>query len=329
MDTRHQEIEAGKTSEYAKHTASRDIENDIRGTRHKMDELIDRVTERLHPRHILDDVLQAARKPENQDAAMRRARSVGRHTAEAVKENPWPALLIGAGAAWFLYNQRDSSREESDISMSAYRRRGAYDDSSEEILYDSDYDAAYGSGEDESGKDWSQGGRIEGAKAKAGDILEGGQEKASHLADEVKGKAKSWAHESRQKMKQYKEKAGSRRRSYRESLGKLGHRTGEKARHGLEMSGERAYQALHNHPLVLGATALAAGILLGLAIPESRQEHRALGGTSEKLKNQALAQGERVLEKAKEAGESIAEKAGQEAKAQFGQEEQPRETPAT
>ncbi len=272
MDTSKEEIRTGKIAEYAKKSKPREIENDIRGTRHKMDELIDKVSERLTPRHLLDEALRAARKPENQEALMRKARSAGRSTVAAFKENPIPAVLMGAGAAWLLYNQ-------------------SKDKFGGMPQYDSEYPDFYDGNDDIGGEpatDWRPGGRMEESLSKGRQIKEKvkeklteGKEKAyqkgSNLAYSAKDKAESWA------------------------------------RRGLEKSGESAYRALHNHPLILGVAALAAGVFLGTAIPESRKEQEVLGDASENLKKRAYDKGEEVYAKGKKVVRTVAEETSQQA----------------
>ena len=81
-------------------------------TRQRMDDTMDALGDRLQPRHLLDEVLGFFRA-ENDDGEdrltqMREKISHSATTAmhsvvDTVKQNPMPALLIGAGVAWMLY----------------------------------------------------------------------------------------------------------------------------------------------------------------------------------------------------------------------------------
>jgi ElaB/YqjD/DUF883 family membrane-anchored ribosome-binding protein len=105
------------------------IRSEIVRTREDMSETIDAIQERLSPRTLASQakesvkeatvgrVKQAARSVT--DSASNIAESTKEtavDVAESVRQNPWPALLIGAGAAWWLI---DRSRQ------SAYDRRSA------------------------------------------------------------------------------------------------------------------------------------------------------------------------------------------------------------
>jgi hypothetical protein len=45
------------TNEHTENASSEAIRSDIKGTRREMDETLDELGERLHPRHLLDDVI--------------------------------------------------------------------------------------------------------------------------------------------------------------------------------------------------------------------------------------------------------------------------------
>jgi hypothetical protein len=98
-----------------------------------MTETIDAIQERLSPRNLASQartsvkeatvgrVKQAARSvSESASNIAGSTRDSAVDVAESVRHNPWPALLIGAGAAWWLI---DRSRQ------SAYERRTTVIDS--------------------------------------------------------------------------------------------------------------------------------------------------------------------------------------------------------
>jgi ElaB/YqjD/DUF883 family membrane-anchored ribosome-binding protein len=98
------------------------IRSEIARTREDMSETIDAIQERLSPRNLASQakasvkeatvgrVKQAARNVS--DSASNIAGSTKEtavDVAESVKHNPWPALLIGAGAAWWLIDRSRNS----------------------------------------------------------------------------------------------------------------------------------------------------------------------------------------------------------------------------
>ena len=101
------------------------IRSDIARTREDMSETIDAIQERLSPRNLASQAKESVK-----EATVGRVRQVARSVtdsasniaentkeragdlADSVRHNPWPALLIGAGAAWwFIDRSRQSSYE--------------------------------------------------------------------------------------------------------------------------------------------------------------------------------------------------------------------------
>lgn len=96
--------------------SSRQIEREIARTRHDMDETLHEIGERLHPRHLLDQVLDLFRSDEGR--AKRHeyahgAQKVGKQVVREMKKHPVPMLLCGAGLAWLAYEElaRDDEDE--------------------------------------------------------------------------------------------------------------------------------------------------------------------------------------------------------------------------
>src|SRR5690242_21240559 len=73
--------------------SSRDYEREAEATRYRLADTLDELHDRLTPGHMLDEVLSYAR---GGGAGFARA------LTNAARENPIPALLIGAGCALFL-----------------------------------------------------------------------------------------------------------------------------------------------------------------------------------------------------------------------------------
>jgi hypothetical protein len=92
------------------HRSSREIQRDIDQTRHEMDETLEQLGERLHPRHLLDRVIDYLRSPSTSSRATAdRLREAGAVTAHQVKQHPVPVALIGAGLAWWLVESSQRS----------------------------------------------------------------------------------------------------------------------------------------------------------------------------------------------------------------------------
>jgi hypothetical protein len=101
--------------------SSRQIEQDIERTRSEMDETLEQFRERMKPRHLVDEAIgmfQSYVGSGNGNGNGESDGGVGQHLAhgakdaathvshalfETVKCHPLPSLLIGAGAAWLVY----------------------------------------------------------------------------------------------------------------------------------------------------------------------------------------------------------------------------------
>lgn len=117
---------------YGEGVTSDQIKSDIDHTRHEMDETIDQLTERLRPRHLIDEVICMIQ--ESGTGAGESAKEIGRTVGRQVRDNPVPLALIGAGVAWMLMSRGESSP----------RRRGASDDEYSSGLTAFDYPAGRG-----------------------------------------------------------------------------------------------------------------------------------------------------------------------------------------
>jgi ElaB/YqjD/DUF883 family membrane-anchored ribosome-binding protein len=142
------------------------IRSEIARTREDMSETIDAIQERLSPRTLASQaresvkeatvgrVKQAARSVT--DSASNIAESTKEtavDVAESVRHNPWPALLIGAGAAWWLidrsrrsgYDRRTAviDYEHRDGTTGHYEARGVDPAAAYGYRYGESYDTRY------------------------------------------------------------------------------------------------------------------------------------------------------------------------------------------
>jgi ElaB/YqjD/DUF883 family membrane-anchored ribosome-binding protein len=105
------------------------LRSEIARTREEMSETIDAIQERLNPRNLASQarasvkeatvgrVKQAARSVGQSAAGLAdQTRGAAAQVAGSVRDNPWPALLIGAGTAW-LFIERSRNGRSSDRSV--------------------------------------------------------------------------------------------------------------------------------------------------------------------------------------------------------------------
>ncbi len=93
------------------------LREQIAETRKRIDETLAALSQRATPQHLADEALGlfrtqkgAAKLGEWKETAATFAQSTAKNVAESVKANPWPALLIGAGAAWWAISAARSDR---------------------------------------------------------------------------------------------------------------------------------------------------------------------------------------------------------------------------
>jgi ElaB/YqjD/DUF883 family membrane-anchored ribosome-binding protein len=93
--------------ENGKQKNSGSIENDIDETRHYMDIIMDTLGNKLHPRSMVDGFFELFQKPENRNKAKETLGNAGHQISQSFQRNPLPAIMVGAGAMWMLWETRD------------------------------------------------------------------------------------------------------------------------------------------------------------------------------------------------------------------------------
>lgn len=231
-------------------------------------------------------------KEQAKDAIRSSARDAGTTMLDTIKENPIPSLIAGLSIGWLITKGGNADRDRhyrAQYDEDYYRRYGRYPEYSRAFGGRTGYET-YRTGYDggyDGGEDHPMKERMSNAAGQA-------REKASHLADRATDQVQDIADDARY--------------------------YGRRAENWLE-------RQMNESPLTMGAVALAAGALVGLAVPETRKEDEWLGRRSDQFKHQArdaaeekLDQAKRVaevtLEEAKEKAKDVAETAKDEAKRQ-------------
>lgn len=300
---------------------SGEIQSDIRQTRQEMDSTIDALGERLKPRHLLDDFLEMFRTSDDPNSSVgrdvsRTARKMGKNLVHQIGEHPMPALLIGAGFAWLLMDDKDD--DDADYRPSR-RRRQAWSDPVAE--------APFVSYED----DWSEGGSLSdydddsgsGLAARAKGALGQAKDKLSSAADSVRDTVSGAASSVR-------ESVSGAASTVRHTASRTADRTsaagsrirhgataaGRQAQHGYEAGRETLAEAMEEYPLAVGAAALGFGLLVGFALPRTRREDQLMGETSDEMLERAKGVGEQLLDQGRQAAESAVSAGTEEARRQ-------------
>ncbi|MCE3247680.1 MAG: hypothetical protein K0R41_1505 [Geminicoccaceae bacterium] len=302
-----------------------EIEREVREERAHVEQTLDAIQDRLSPGQLVDQAVTYIRTSGGSDFV--------RNLGESVRQNPIPIALVGMGLAWMMIA---SSRGNGDRSSTYW-----VDDDLDEYDDEDDYYARTGY---DAGTEYPYGGETRSATAGLYDAASEG-ERGPSWGDRAKATAegaKERAEELRQRARDTAARArssvgdiGSRaRRAASEAgarVGGIGARARERVAHAGHDLSERAGQTgayarqygdrarrgfsytLNEQPLVLGAIGLAVGAALGSILPRSEREDRLMGGTSDRLKQQAEELSREELAKAKAAARSAYDAAVDEA----------------
>jgi len=245
-----------------------EIEREIQRTRARMGRDIDALGEKLSPQNLKQQARDAvAEKAQHMVSNVgQQARRTGSRVVEFVRENPLPVAAVGLGVTW-LFTLRTRSEVSGDRMA-----RFAY------------------TGPERRAPDGrtSLGRRIADRTAKV-------REKVSGAAVEVSERAGDLADRAGDVVDRVQERAGELGSTAKRRM----HEQTERARGGLE-------QMMEENPLALVAGAAILGLALGLALPETRPEHRLMGVRRDQLADRVQTTAERVKDAAAEAGREVA-----------------------
>jgi hypothetical protein len=241
------------------------IRGDIEQTRAQMSQTVDEIQDRLSPQRLVSEAKDTVREATIGRAeqvvsdARETARGAGQGFLATIRENPMPAALAGLGLGWLIYKSRENmpSNEPRYAGYrtyeAPYQYRGRYDTGTS-YRYGSAYDnPSYRTppyrDEGPSAKDRVQ--------DKAGQVTDQAQQMASQAGDKMQ-----------QAAGQAQDTAGQ--------LADQAQYQAQRARNWLECSWDE-------NPLAMSALALAAGAVVGLALPETQPENQLMGPARDNL----------------------------------------------
>ena len=307
---------------HSSNAGSEEIMAEIAETRAHMDDTLDQLSERLQPRHILDDILDYFRSHRGSSGnGRRRIRSVaskttgrvketaghmkhqvkekasdaGRIAYEQVKQHPLPAVLIGAGIAMLLME----------------RNRGAeYDE-----IYDSEDEMA---GDLESG--FAEMEFPEGVGPESYALPHHYTGDSDSSSDGTMSKLKNKSSELKQKagasLQNMKERTTEKTAALRRRASERGAQLKEKARHGYEQGYESFKHTAEERPLAVGLGFLAIGVVAGMLLPSTRKEDELVGPTRDRLVNRSREVAEDAVDRGKQVARTAYDVAAREAREQ-------------
>jgi hypothetical protein len=140
---------------------TRELQAEIAETREELSETVEAIQEKLRPSNIMSEGTEAVKT-----AATERVRDMAEtatdtayRIVESTRQNPWPALMIGAGVAWLLIDQtRDDDSFESERYRSGRYRATGYGAGSRAF-------GRAGTAGSEVSEDWSSEGEFGGVRS--------------------------------------------------------------------------------------------------------------------------------------------------------------------
>lgn len=291
--------------------SSADIEHEVERTRAGLTETLEELRDRASPGQLFEQALDYARTSGGAEFT--------RNLGAAVRDNPLPLLLIGAGIGWMMLGQggRGPSlpRRRSGAYEAPYgdnypatgweraepgigeRASGAVGDAAGAVrdaagavrdsvagAARSASDAASSAYRSVAGAVGAAGESLGGAASSASSSVRGGTGHASHLASDYAGRASRTASEYS--------------RDARDRIG-----------HWADDAENTASWVLREQPLVLGALGIALGAAVGALLPGTETEDRLMGETRDDLAHQAGALAQEGYEKARDTVSGHAEHA--------------------
>jgi len=325
---------------YEKATSA-EIKADIDQTRERMDQTLEQLGERLHPRHLLEDVLDYFKSadPKSGQRIKQAAGKAGRVLVHQIQQHPLPCLLVGAGVTWMAVQKKnkyfppDYSEPGEYVSMGDAMEAGAAEMAGSpaytEIEYaEYDIEPMETSGLedvedlDDQDRETSKG-IMETAKEKGRQMKEklaAGAEAARQKAAGAAASISETAHHMKEgtvrRARYVRETAADRTQRLRERTRQMGSQITHKASDAYHYTEDKFYEVTDHYPLAAGLGFLALGLIAGLALPRTRKEDEMMGETADELRARARETGQELLDRGQRAARAAVETAKQEAQAQ-------------
>ena len=283
--------------------SSTEIESDIHKTRDRMDATLDELSDRMTARSLLNSALDWWESRSEGAPSGGAAKDAYQTVARRVKENPIPALLVGAGVAWLIIEATTSDDEKAGSYSRPPRYKGTrggpptpYDPPH----YEGDNKTLPG-GESGPGFAESAKHKLEHAKDAVAEVAGTAKEKVGALGDAVNEAA---------------EDVGRRAQQVYQEGRSTALKMGRNIESGYHSSAEQLENAMEEYPLAVGIGFAALGALVGVLLPRTRREDELLGEHSDQLVKATKEKGQELLERGKVVAERVAESALEEAQQQ-------------
>lgn len=307
----------------------------IEHTRERMEGTLDEIGRRLNPDHLQQEITGRAKQQvwEARNAVRTKVETM-MHDAEnqvtqasdsvmeTIKSNPIPAAMVGMGLAWLIANRRSAPRHDG---WSGYETRGRGFPATPTGYAGSIYEqpvvaagAAQVTPEPEGRSPARQ--RVEDVKHRAEDV--------KHRAEETAAQVGERAREATGQLQAQASDAVDRAQ---EKTSQITHQAQDAAQNAIHQAQyqagrieRRLEDGVRESPMAAGAVALALGFAAGMFTPETRQEHRLMGPTRDRLVDRAQTVARHVpetaMDVARETAVETAKETMREVRSEMGQE---------
>jgi ElaB/YqjD/DUF883 family membrane-anchored ribosome-binding protein len=280
-----------------------EIQREIDRTRAQMDDTIDRIQDRLHPRQFIDRITGMFKGSGSSLSNMSGdLGDAGRQVADHIRRNPIAYGAIAAGIGLLIYKQmRDRQQDDVETLSDGHDLDEMERTDYEPIAYESEYgpgaaavgvEVEFDESDDEPQMDSGMSDVALRARERAEQIRQGMTERGQSI----------------------KERARHRATRMRRRAQTMAARTTQSLRGTYESTKEQAREQFDDHPLSFGAAAMAAGMIVGFLLPRTRREDQLVGSESRQVKAKAKDAGRDVIERGKAVVQAAAESAKQSAK---------------
>ncbi|PWC29431.1 DUF3618 domain-containing protein [Teichococcus aestuarii] len=272
-----------------------EIESDVERTRARVNETIEALRGSMAPGQLVEQALDYARNAGGAQFA--------RNLGQAVRDNPLPVLMIGAGIGWLIMSGRDGGAPRSSHYMPPPRdlsppRQPALPAPTVTTTSASSHGTS--SGPSAPGLGSRLGDAVAGAKESVKDAAASIGQTASDMTDRVSSTAGSAGDRARMYQHDARDAASHHYNRLAEGTGHLG-----------RQAGENWNRITTEQPLLIGALGLAVGAALGALLPRTETEDRLMGEASEATARQLRETAETQYEQAKDAVTTQAQGIGQ------------------
>lgn len=267
---------------------ARHYEREAESTRHSLATTLHELNARLTPGHMFDEVMSYARGGGG---------SFTRAFSNAIRHNPFPALLIGTGCMLFL-------SERMGLGSRAFSRLSGQD---------GDYDQTRAREERfrESPKDDEES-LSTSVKQKASDMATGVKQGISSVGEKLSDasqRVRDTASDLGEGMAEAVDQAKERAHGVRERLTDTAMHAGEQARNTGRQLAEKTSTYMHEQPLIMTGLGLALGAAIAALLPSTRIENEVMGRTADNIKKKIGDAASQQFEAAKESASEFVQKA--------------------